>query len=85
MHGITTSEIEVTNISAHCFWLLLDNQELAVPFKDFPWFIDATVAQILDVKRPSPNHLYWPSLDIDLSVESIRDPGRFPLVSSTRP
>jgi hypothetical protein len=30
---------------------------------------------------PSPNHLYWPGLDVDLAVESIRHPEHFPLVS----
>jgi hypothetical protein len=33
------------------------------------------------VAHPSPNHLYWPKLDIDLSVESMRHPERFPLAS----
>jgi hypothetical protein len=28
-----------------------------------------------------PHHLYWPDLDIDLAVESIRHPEQFPLVS----
>jgi hypothetical protein len=27
------------------------------------------------------DHLYWPDLDVDLAVESIRNPERFPLVS----
>jgi hypothetical protein len=30
---------------------------------------------------PSANHLYWPLLDVDLSVESVRNPEAFPLVS----
>jgi hypothetical protein len=30
---------------------------------------------------PSARHLYWPDLDIDLAVESIRNPEAFPLVS----
>ncbi|MEO7852453.1 MAG: DUF2442 domain-containing protein [Rubrivivax sp.] len=83
MPGITTSEAEVTNISAHGFWLLLGNEELPVPFADFPWFKKATVEQILSVQRPTENHLYWPQLDIDLSVESLRKPLAFPLVSKT--
>jgi hypothetical protein len=33
------------------------------------------------VERPSADHLYWPQLDIDLSVHSIRDPAAFPLIS----
>ena len=83
MPGTTTLEAEVTNISKHCFWLLLGDEELAVAFKDFPWFKNATVEQITNVQRHSPDHLYWPAMDIDLSVQSIRNPGAFPLVSKT--
>ena len=83
MPGTTTLEAEVTNISKHCFWLLLGNEELAVAFKDFPWFKNATVEQITDVQWQTLDHLYWPALDIDLSVQSIRSPGSFPLVSKT--
>ncbi len=83
MPGTTTLEAEVTNISKHCFWLLLGNEELPVSFKDFPWFKNATVEQITDVQWQSLDHLYWPALDIDLSVQSIRDPDKFPLVSKT--
>ena len=81
MPGAITLKVEVTNISKHCFWLLLGNEELALGFKEFPWFKNATVEQITNVQWQSPDHLYWPALDIDLSVQSIRDPGSYPLVS----
>ena len=81
MHGIGTSAAEVTNVSSHCFWLLLADEELAVPFAEFPWFKQATIEQLLDVERPTSNDLYWPQLDIDLSIEPIRNPGGFPLIS----
>lgn len=79
--GKNTSAAEVTNISEHGFWLLVNGAELFVPFKDFPWFKDAAVGSILKVTLPHPGHLYWPDLDIDLAVESIENPERFPLVS----
>ena len=81
MHGTTTSAVEVTNVSKHGFWLLLDDEELFVPFEHFPWFKKASIDRLVDVLRPAPDHLYWPQLDTDLSVESIRDPSAFPLVS----
>jgi hypothetical protein len=81
MPGNVISAAEVTNISRHGFWLLLDGEELLVPSEQFPWFRTATVEQITTVERPTPDHLRWPLLDVDLSVESIRAPGRFPLVS----
>lgn len=79
--GLNTSPVEVTNISQHGFWLLLDNEELFLPFSEFPWFRDAAIKKILHVELPASDHLYWPALDVDLSVESIRHPERFPLVS----
>ena len=83
MPGIATSAAEVTNVSTHCFWLLLGDEELAVPFSEFPWFKKATIEQLSDVERPTEDHLYWPQLDVDLSVQSIRNPGSFPLVSKS--
>jgi hypothetical protein len=82
MHGNDTSTVEVTHVSKHGFWLLIDHEELLVPFAQFPWFRRATIEQISDVTLPSANHLYWPLLDVDLSVESIRNPDEFPLVSN---
>ena len=79
MPGPDTSEAEVTNISQHGFWLLVDGRELFLPFEDFPWFKRAPVEAILRLERPRPGHLYWPGLDVDLSVDSIEYPERYPL------
>ena len=79
--GKNISGAEVTNISRHGFWLFVAEEELFVAFKEFPWFKDASVAEILNVEWPQPHHLYWPDLDVDVAVESIRHPEKFPLVS----
>lgn len=81
MPGTSTSEAEVTNISRQGIWLLLDERELFMPFAEFPWFAEASVGAILNVSRPQPHHLYWPDLEIDLAVESIEHPERYPLKS----
>ena len=78
MPGTSTSEAEVTNISMHGFWILLDDRELFLPFETFPWFKLASVEAISRVERPQPHHLYWPDLDVDLSVDSIEHPERYP-------
>jgi hypothetical protein len=78
---VISREVEVTNISRHGFWLLLEERELFLPFEHFPWFRSAPVEAILNVERPRSHHLYWPTLDIDLAVESIEHPERYPLVS----
>jgi hypothetical protein len=65
--------------------LFIDETELFVPFTDFPWFKEASIAELTRVELPSPHHLYWPDLDIDLAVDSIQHPERYPLVSTAQP
>jgi Protein of unknown function (DUF2442) len=82
--GRRTSQVEITNVSTHGFWILIGEQELFAPFKEFPWFKDASIGEITRVELPSPHHLYWPDLDVDLAVESLIHPERYPLVSKAQ-
>ena len=74
------SNIEVLNISKHGFWLYLMGKEYFLTFEDFPWFKVATISQILNVDLLHDTHLYWPALDVDLGIESIEFPEKYPLV-----
>ena len=49
MPGAISSTAEVTNISRHGFWLLVDGKEHFLAFDDFPWFREAPVDAILQV------------------------------------
>ena len=84
MPGGAALATEVTHVSRHGFWLLIGDEELLVPFAAFPWFRQATIEQLLNVERPTADHLYWPQLDVDLSVQSVRDPSAFPLLARVR-
>src|SRR5438552_513933 len=83
--GPNTSNVEVTNVSPHGFWLFIGEQELFISFKEFPWFRAASIREIGRVELPSAHHLYWPDLDIDLAVDSLVHPERYPLVSKASP
>jgi hypothetical protein len=81
MPKTTTSAAEVTQVFKQGFWLLLGDKELLVPFEQFPWFRQANIEQLSAVEWPTTDHLYWPLLDVDLSVQSLRRPDDFPLMS----
>ncbi len=83
MPGAIISDPEVTNISKHGLWLLAGGEELFLSFDEFPWFKDAAIKDILSVEEPTSGHFYWPALDVDLSINVIRDPARYPLKSRT--
>ena len=81
--GKRTLAVEVTNISNHGIWLLTGDIELFISYDNFPWFKDVPIGKILNVDEPSPGHFYWPELDVDLGIESIEHPERFPLKSKS--
>ena len=73
--------LEVTNISTHGVWLFAHGEELFMSYDDFPWFREMVVKSIVNVEEQSPDHFYWPDLDVDLTREIIKHPERFPLKS----
>jgi hypothetical protein len=81
MHGTVTSAVEVTNVSPHGLWLLLDDREVFLHYEQFPWFREAPIGKVVHVELPSSGHLYWPELDVDLEVECVLHPERYPLLS----
>ena len=81
MSGRPTSVAELTTVSVHGMWLLVDGREIFLPFDAFPWFREASFAQLACIERLTPDHLFWPDLDVDLSIDSIDHPERYPLVS----
>jgi hypothetical protein len=80
--GPNTSSAEVSRISESALWLRIDGDEFHLPFELFPWFRGALPSAIRNVERPTTHRLRWPDLDIDLAIESIQNPEKFPLVSA---
>jgi Protein of unknown function (DUF2442) len=81
--GRTTSA-EVSHISPFGIWVLVGGKEYFLDFEQFPWFRGATVAQIHEVEVHHVRHLHWPALDVDLDLERMANPVRYPLVSAPR-
>ena len=77
--GKNTSAIEVTNISSHGIWLLTDEKELFLSYKEFPWFKNAKISEVINVEEPRKGHFHWPDLDVGLTVDIIEHPESYPL------
>lgn len=73
--------LEVSDISQHGVWLYWNAREYFLPYEHFPWFKEAKVKEILNVTQEAPEHLHWPDLDVDLSLSSIQEPEKYPLVA----
>jgi len=83
--GNATSTAEVVHVSSHGFWIMLDppRRELYLPFESFPWFREATIRQLSHIEVERQHLIRWPDLDVDLDVDRIEHPERYPLVART--
>jgi hypothetical protein len=82
--GGTISAVEVLNVSPHGFWLLVGQTEYFLGVDDFPWFRSATLEHLFKVELHHGDHLYWPELDVDLDLERITHPEKFPLIAKAQ-
>ena len=57
--------------------IVVNGKEYFLRFTDFPWFEYCSVAELRDITSDRWG-VYWNQLDIDLSIESIENPERFP-------
>lgn len=76
--GKTILEAEVTQIDKLGIWLLIGDNESFLPFENFPAFRKAAVGAIHNVELLTNNQLYWPDLNIEISMESLKRPGQSP-------
>jgi hypothetical protein len=60
--------------------VFVGGKEYFLPYQEFPWFNNATLAQILEVTILHGHHLRWEELDVDLDLRSLQQPEAYPLV-----
>ena len=78
--GKSTSQAEVIDISKFGLWLFVKGKEYFLPFTSYPWFKDAKISAVYNVRLLHNIHLYWPDLDVDLEVKSLTTPASYPLI-----
>ena len=77
--GKSISNVEVQNISQFGVWLFVGGKEYFLNYDEYPWFKKANVSAILNVRLVNANHLEWPDLDVELELESLEQPEKYPL------
>lgn len=79
--GVRSSVVEVTNISTFGLWLYVRGREYFLPYENFPWFREKTVGAIVNVVEVHEGHFFWPELDIDLNIDMLENPEKYPLTA----
>ncbi|MFH1362417.1 MAG: DUF2442 domain-containing protein [bacterium] len=79
-NGKDTS-VNVENITSFGVWLLAKEKEYFLKYKDYPYFKNQPIASIQNVKLLHGFHLHWPKLDVDLEIDNLENPEKYPLKS----
>jgi hypothetical protein len=73
--------ISVENITPFGIWLFAKGKEYFLSYEDYPYFKDQTLSAIQNVQLLHGYHLYWPQLDVDLEIDNLENPEKYPLQS----
>ena len=55
-------------------------QAYFLPYSRVPWMRAASINDVMNVRMCGRNAIEWPALDVDLEIESLRHPERYPFV-----
>ena len=67
-------------INAQGLMISVGGQDYFLSYNRVPWMRTAPVNSVLNVQMCGRNAIEWPELDVDLELESLRHPERYPLV-----
>jgi hypothetical protein len=79
------SRAEVQDVSRFGLWLYVNKKEYFLPYDKYPWFKDAKVSEIYNLQFLHGYHLRWPDLDVDLELDSLDHPEKYPLTFLEKP
>ncbi len=74
------TKTEVTNISPYGIWILTNNKEYFISYKDYPVFETASIKQIANITIDFSGNLHLDELDAEIEVESLENPEDYPLM-----
>ena len=83
-HGKTTL-VSVENITPFGIWLFVKGREYFLSYKDYPYFAEQTLKSLQNVRLLHGFHLHWPELDVDLEIDNLENPEKYPLKSKIKP
>lgn len=73
------SDAKIQSISFDGILILIQGTEFFMSFTQFPWFLEATIEQICNFQFYHGKYLHWPDLDVDTSIDVLKNPSLYPL------
>ncbi len=83
--NLQPTSVNVLMINAQGMMLSVLGRDYFLSYNRVPWLREARVSSALNVRMCGHDAIEWPELDIDLELESLRHPERYPLIMKRTP
>ena len=71
---------KVLSITAEGIYLSVTGKEYFISYNRVPWFRNARVTEIMNVSMLGRMGIRWEDLDVDLEIDSLEHPEKYPHV-----
>lgn len=72
-------------INAQGIMLSVLGNDYFISYNRMPWLKDARISDVLNVRMSGRSSIEWSALDVDLEIESLKHPERYPLIMKRSP
>lgn len=79
-NNTNSTSADVLMINDRGLMISVQGQDYFLSYNRVPWMKDATISEVLDVRMSGKNAIEWPKLDVDLEIDSLKHPERYPLL-----
>ena len=76
----SSTSVSVLMINAQGIMLSVLGNDYFLSYNRIPWMQDAPIRSVLNVQMSGSRAIEWPDLDVDLEIESLNHPERYPLI-----
>ena len=77
--------VNVRSITSDGIFLSVLDCDYFLSYDKLPWFRNAKVSEVFDVKMLGEYGIRWDVLDIDLEIDSLKHPEKYPLIMKRYP
>ena len=72
--------VSVLMINAQGIMISVQGHDYFLSYNRIPWMQDAPICSVLNVRMSGPEAIEWPDLDVDIEIDRLRHPERYPLL-----
>lgn len=79
------TSVSVLMINAQGIMLSVRGNDFFLSYNRVPWLRDARISDVLNVRMCGQSAIEWEALEVDLEIDSLKHPERYPLLIKRNP